>query len=153
MSTPVAIRDIALADHDALVALWIKAWTLTLPQIRFEEREAFIRARLFDYAQAPRRSRLAFAPDQQVLGFALLDTRLGELEQIAVAPEFWGKGVAEALLDDVRALAVGRISLTVNRDNPRACQFYRRQGFQETGESISPHSGLPLLHMEWREAR
>ncbi|MGL5448724.1 MAG: GNAT family N-acetyltransferase [Rhabdaerophilum sp.] len=144
------IRDVTAADHDALVTLWIQAWMLTLPQIRFDQREGFIRERFRDYAMPPRRSRIAHDLSSVPLGFYLLDVSNNELEQIVVAAEFWGKGVAEAMLEDARALSPNRITLTVNRDNPRACQFYRRQGFAETGESISPRSGLPLIHMEWR---
>ncbi|MBN8533929.1 MAG: GNAT family N-acetyltransferase [Rhizobiales bacterium] len=146
------MRNIEPADHDALAALWIRAWMLTLPQIRFDERELFIRERFHDYAQPPRHARVACNEAGQPLGFCLIDTNLNELEQIVVAPEFWGKGTAEAMLDDARCLSPDRLILTVNRDNPRAIAFYRRQGFVETGESVSPRSGLPLLHMEWRAA-
>ena len=154
MSTALhpVIRDVTLADHDSLVALWIRAWMHTLPQIRFDEREPFIRERFRDYAMPPRCSRVACDGSGDPIGFFLMDRSLHELEQIVVAPEFWGKGIAEAMLDDARALSPERIVLTVNRDNPRAVAFYRRQGFVETGASISPRSGLPLLHMEWRAA-
>jgi putative acetyltransferase len=148
--THPAIRDIEPPDHNALVALWIEAWALTLPQIRFDEREPFIRERLRDYTLPPRRARIACHAGGQPLGFFLIDTGAHELEQIVVAPEFWGKGIAEAMLADARQISPERIVLTVNRDNPRAVAFYRRQGFVETGGSISPRSGLPLLHMEWR---
>jgi putative acetyltransferase len=151
--TPIRLRDISPADHDTLVALWIRAWMLTLPQIRFDEREPFIRERFRDYALPPRRARVACDEAGQPLGFFLLDANIDELEQIVVAPEFWGRGIAEAMLEDARQLSPERIALTVNRDNPRAIAFYRRQGFAETGESISPHSGLPLLHMEWRASK
>jgi len=152
MSSPLhlSIRDVAPDDHDTLTALWIGAWALTLPQIRFDEREPFIRERLRDYALAPRRARHACDKVGQSLGFFLIDASLHELEQIVVAPEFWGKGIAEALLADARQISPDRLVLTVNRDNPRATAFYRKQGFIETGGSISPRSGLPLLHMEWR---
>lgn len=144
------IRNVAPDEHDALTALWIEAWTLTLPQIRFNERGPFIRERFRDYASPPRRARVACDEAGRPLGFFLIDTSLNELEQIVVAPQFWGKGIAEAMLEDARRLSPDRIILTVNRDNPRAVAFYRRQGFAETGASISPRSGLPLLHMEWR---
>jgi putative acetyltransferase len=146
------IRDVEPPDHDALAALWIRAWMLTLPQIRFDEREPFIRERFRDYALPPRSARMACDEAGHPLGFFLIDTSVNELEQIVVAPEFWGKGIAEAMLDDARKLSPDRLVLTVNRDNPRAVAFYQRQGFIQTGESISPRSGLPLLHMEWRAA-
>lgn len=144
------IRNVAADDHDALTAIWIEAWTLTLPQIRFDEREPFIRDRFRDYALPPRHARVACNRAGRPLGFFLIDSTQHELEQIVVIPEFWGRGIAEAMLEDARRLSPDRIILTVNRDNPRAIAFYRRQGFTQTGESISPRSGLPLLHMEWR---
>lgn len=143
-----ALREIAPADHDALVALWIAAWAKTLPQIRFEEREPFIRERFRDWSVPPRRGRLVEQAGA-LIGFYLIDCATYDLEQICVAPDNWGQGGAEALLADARLLSPQRITLTVNRENPRALAFYRRQGFVETGESISPRSGLPLIHMEW----
>ena len=147
VAVPILIRDIMAADTDALVALWIRAWTPTLPQIDFTAREPFIRTRLADFSAPPRHARVATSGEKQ-LGFALIDPRTSELEQIAVDPDCWGKGIARMLLEEAGRLCRAPLKLTVNKDNPRAVSFYRKYGFIETGEAISPYSGLPILSME-----
>lgn len=65
---------------------------------------------------------------------------------ITVAPEHRGTGVADALLEHLKAEAPsGRIVLGVNLDNERARAFYRRHGFVET-EPCYKGKGVT---MEW----
>ena len=65
---------------------------------------------------------------------------------ITVAPDFRGTGVADALMDYLKADAPsGRIVLGVNKDNERARAFYRRHGFVETGECYKGKG----VTMEW----
>ena len=64
------------------------------------------------------------------------------LSDIAVTPEARGKGVGKALLRYVeqkaRKQGFRRLALTVARDNERAIEFYRRQGFRVASEQGSP---------------
>jgi ribosomal protein S18 acetylase RimI-like enzyme len=65
---------------------------------------------------------------------------------ITVAPEHRGTGVADALLEHLKAEAPsGRIVLGVNLDNERARAFYRRHGFAETGPCYQGKG----VTMEW----
>jgi ribosomal-protein-alanine N-acetyltransferase len=56
---------------------------------------------------------------------------------IAVAQEYWGRGIGSALLGALIAAAVERgcaeIFLEVREDNPRARGLYLRRGFEEIG--------------------
>lgn len=60
------------------------------------------------------------------------------LVSVYVSPEFRGSGsgVADALLDGIEAWAVpwGRLTLLVNETNARAIAFYRRRGYEFTGQ-------------------
>jgi len=74
----------------------------------------------------------------------------GYLDQIVVAPEHWGGGIAAALLDEAKRLSPGGLSLLVNKDNDRAIAFYRKHGFVDDGEDKNPVSGIPVSRMRWR---
>ena len=56
---------------------------------------------------------------------------------IAVASEYWGRGVGSALLGALVQAARDRgcteVFLEVRKDNPRARGLYRRRGFEEIG--------------------
>ncbi len=80
----------------------------------------------------------------------MIDPATGWLDQIAVHPDQWGAGIAEALIGAAQRLSPTRVGLDVNADNPRAVAFYRRLGFVETGRGANPRSGLPTLMLEWR---
>src|SRR5262249_8410667 len=74
------------------------------------------------------------------------------LDQIVVAPEHWGAGVALALLDEAKRLSPKGIDLLVNKDNFRAIGFYEKHGFSYAGEDKNPVSGIPVNRMSWRAA-
>jgi hypothetical protein len=63
-----------------------------------------------------------------------------ELISLWVAPSARGHGVADALIEDIVAWAVGLRSpavwLSVREDNASAIALYRRRGFEATGERI-----------------
>jgi len=72
------------------------------------------------------------------------------LWQLFVRPQWWGKGVAPALLGEARAAAAaegyGRMRLFTPRDQRRARVFYEREGFRHTGwEALEESIGLVLV--------
>lgn len=143
------LLDMVDADTEALVALWIAAWTPVLPQIDFTARQGFIRDRLVEYRKPPKRARV-LEENGVTAGFSLVDPVRQDLEQIAVAPACLGKGAAQTLLDDAKRIAGNRLTLSVNKDNPRALAFYSKHGFGVTREGIAAASGLPIVFMEWK---
>jgi putative acetyltransferase len=94
--------------------------------------------------------RLAVVATGDIAGFVMIDTATGYLDQIAVRPDLWGAGLAEALIGEARRLSPDKVVLDVNADNPRAVAFYRRLGFREIGQGVNPRSGLATLKLEWR---
>ena len=58
------------------------------------------------------------------------------IHDIAVAPEFRGRGIGSALLAAVeahaRTLGCGKVTLEVRSDNARGMAAYRRAGFEST---------------------
>jgi putative acetyltransferase len=72
------------------------------------------------------------------------------LDQLVVAPERWGSGLAAALLAEAKRLSPRGLDLLVNKDNARAIRFYQKHGFVYAGEDKNPVSGIPVNRMTWR---
>jgi putative acetyltransferase len=85
-----------------------------------------------------------------MVGFVTVEADTGYLDQIVVAPECWGDGLAEILLAEARRLSPKQLVLHVNTDNTRAIHFYEKHGFTFAGDDINPVSGRPVYRMRWR---
>lgn len=70
-------------------------------------------------------------------------------------PELRGSGVAEHLVNTVKARAIDtgyrRVTLSVSPDNIRASRFYRKQGFVFINEflELSSHPRIKVQTMDW----
>jgi putative acetyltransferase len=73
----------------------------------------------------------------------------GHIDQLCVAADAWGSGAAGVLLNAVKRLSGGSLTLEVNQDNPRAVRFYEREGFRRAGEGRNASSGLSTWRYEW----
>jgi putative acetyltransferase len=148
-----ALRDMAVADREALLELWVEAWRAAIPAIDFAARREWFRERL---AQMERESFVlrgaASVASTRILGFIALSTKLRYLDQIVVHPDHWGKGIGEALIADAKRLAPEGFALDVNQDNPRAIAFYEKHGFRRLRADRNPASGLPTWWYAWRDA-
>ena len=144
----IALREPDERERAALVELWVAAWNATFPQMNFDGRRAWLRARLAQLEADGARLIAAF-DEEAPLGFVVIDPATNWLDQIAVLPAAFGRGVARALLAEARALSPARINLDVNADNARALRFYDREGFVKVGEGRNPNSGLPTFKLEW----
>lgn len=90
--------------------------------------------------------------DDALVGFVTVDPNTRYLDQIVVAPDAWGGGIAVLLLDAARTLSPTGLDLLVNKDNARAIRFYEKHGFRYDGEDVNPTSGRPVNRMVWRPA-
>ena len=88
--------------------------------------------------------------DGKLVGFVTVDPKTLYLDQLVVAPEAWGSGLAADLVAEAKRLSPAGLDLTVNADNARAIRFYENQGFVTTGTDSNPRSGAPILKMSWR---
>jgi putative acetyltransferase len=135
-----------------LTDLWVAAWRQAMPQIDFEARRLWFGVHLDGLHRQGFVTRCALDGAGALLGFVTIQPASGELDQIAVAPSAARRGLGRLLLAQARALAPGRITLTVNQDNGRALGFYKGEGFVKIGEGVNALSGLKTLRMEWRAA-
>lgn len=149
MTAAPTLRAYDGADEDAAIELWRRTWQQHFPHIDFTAREPWWRER-WRQELVPV-ARIMIAEQAGVLvGFVTVDPKTRYLDQIVVAPEAWGSGVAAALLDAAKGLSPGGIELMVNKENARAIHFYEKHGFAYIGEGTNPVSGRPVDRMAWR---
>lgn len=145
-----ALRRYSIADEDATIDLWRRTWQHHFPHIDFAGRESWWRERWRQELVPVAAIVVAEQDDKTLAGFVTIDPKTHYLDQIVVAPEAWGSGVARALLDEAKRLSPNGIDLLVNKDNLRAIRFYEKHGFAYNGEGPNPVSGKIVNKMRWR---
>ena len=82
------------------------------------------------------------------IGGAVVSTSEGHLRGMAVSPQWYGRGIAQRLLEamEKHLLSKGctRISLDTTEPLRRAMHFYEKSGFTRTGK-ITDFFGMPLI--------
>jgi putative acetyltransferase len=143
------LRPYAPTDEDAAIELWRRTWQLAYPQIDFTARLDWWRQRWRDEL-VPAATITVAEADAKMVGFVTVDVRTFDLDQIVVAPEAWGMGLATALMAEAKRISPAGLDLHVNTDNARAIRFYEKHGFVISGEAINWRSGAPVHKMSWR---
>lgn len=145
------LRPYVEHDLEPALKLWLKAWQAAYPDIDFVQRMPWWRARWENEILPVNDVVAALDRQNNLIGVVTITPATGYLDQIYVDPDWQGKDVAQALLNYAKARCPGGVSLHVNQSNARAVSFYRREGFEMTGESINPLSGLATYKMLWRK--
>ncbi len=135
---------------DGVADLWVAAWKTTGLPIDFDARRDWLVGRLAELAKDGAAILVGVDAQGRPAGLVTVDPANGYVDQLCVAPNEFGGGLARSLLDEAKRRAPGRVDLAVNVENPRACRFYEREGFLVVGVGTSPFSGLPMLHLRWR---
>jgi putative acetyltransferase len=143
------LRPYAPADEDAVIELWRRTWQQAYPRIDFTARLDWWRQRWRDEL-VPAATITVAEAGGQMIGFVTVDPSTFDLDQIVVAPETWGMGVATALMAEAKRISPAGLDLHVNTDNTRAIGFYEKHGFVISGEAINWRSGAPVHKMSWR---
>ena len=147
--TSFTLRPYASSDEEAAIELWQRTWQLAYPSIDFTARLDWWRQRWRDELVPVATITVAEA-NGQMMGFVTVDPGTFDLDQIVVAPEAWGMGVAAALIAEAKRISPDGLDLHVNTDNARAVRFYEREGFVVSGEALNWRSGAPVHKMSWR---
>jgi putative acetyltransferase len=149
VSTACTLRPYTAADEDAAIELWRRTWAQHYPHLDFNARVDWWRTRWHDELVPV--ARIVLAETGGVLtGFVTVDPKTMYLDQIVVAPEHWGSGIALALLGEAKRISPRGLDLLVNKDNARAIRFYVKHGFVYAGEDKNPVLGIAVSRMAWR---
>jgi putative acetyltransferase len=140
-------------DEDASVALWLRTWQATYPELDFAERLDWWRERWRNELLPSAEVVIAEADGakgREMIGFVTVDQRTLYLDQIVVAPERWRSSVGSALIAAAKRISPAGLDLDVNTDNAGAIGFYVQHGFVISGAGNNPISGKPVHRMSWR---
>jgi putative acetyltransferase len=149
MRSPATLRPYTVADEAAAIELWRQTWQEAYPAIDFAARVDWWRER-WRSELVPSASIVVAEAAGVLIGFVTVNAATGYLDQIVVAPQHWGAGIAEMLLDAAKRLSPARLELHVNQDNARAVRFYRKHGFAVAGEDVNARSSAPVYLMKWQ---
>jgi putative acetyltransferase len=136
-------------DCASLADVWVASWREAMPDIDFEARRPWFLDHLRALEAAGAITICAFSNLNRLLGFVMFDPARAFLDQLAVAPEAKGTGVAHLLLNEACRHSPNGLVLDVNQDNARALAFYEREGFAKTAEGVNPRSGLKTQRLRW----
>jgi len=143
----ITLRRYRDTDEATLIALWQHSWSRAYPDIDFAGRVLWWTTRWREELVA-KATIVVAEQDNTAIGFVTIDPT-GYLDQLVVAPQFWGSAAATALVDEAKRLSPSGITLLVNSDNARAIRFYARNGFVTAGHDVNPISGRPVLRLAW----
>jgi putative acetyltransferase len=146
------LRHFEEFDLPALVELWVAAWRDSGFDIDFEARRTWLVQRLTAHRAEGGAIVVGLDEIGRLAGFVTFDQESGYLDQLCVAPNARGSGIAKALLDQAKQLGRGIVELDVNEANERACRFYKREGFVVVTRGASALSGLPTLRLRWSQS-
>lgn len=136
-------------DRAALLDFWIAGWSATLPHIDFAAQRGWLSDHLDALVAAGACLLLTRTADGAPVAFLTVHPGTGALDQLAVAPDHAGRGLARELIAEAKRLSPAGLRLRVNKANGRAYALYRHVGFVVTGEDVSARSGLPVWTMAW----
>jgi putative acetyltransferase len=143
------VRPMLPADMPETLDVWVAAWQAAYPSIDFEARRDWTVDRIAELEHTGSLS-LVVLRAGRIVGAMVVNPDTGYLDQIVVATECQGLGVADILLSEARRLSPAGLDLHVNQDNARAVRFYEKNDFTTVGEDVNPRSGAPIFKMSWR---
>jgi putative acetyltransferase len=145
----VIVRPMRAEDLAQTLDMWVAAWQVAYPTIDFKARRGWTADRIAELERSGSRSFVAERNDR-IVGALVVNPDTGYLDQLVVATECQGRGIAAILLAEARRVTRGGLDLHVNQDNARAIAFYQKHDFQTVGEDVNPRSGAPIYRMSWR---
>jgi putative acetyltransferase len=147
--TDVIVRPMRAEDLSETLDMWVAAWQVAYPQIDFATRRGWTSDRIAELERTGSRSAVVLH-EGRIVGALVVNPDTGYLDQLVVATDCQGRGIAALLLAEARRIAPAGLDLHVNQDNARAIRFYQKHAFKTVGEDVNPRSGAPIYRMSWR---
>lgn len=135
------IRPGQESDRPFLRTLFLRARKISWPWMNSSEWQ------LEDFDAATLDEQLWVADiDGHRAGFASVWESDNFLHNLFVDPDFQGRGVGHALLQQVQSTFTSTGALKCLVQNEHALQFYLRHGWQQEAQGISPDGDYWLMH-------
>jgi ribosomal protein S18 acetylase RimI-like enzyme len=96
-------------------------------------------------------------PKQFQINLALIDDKVvgmiafneTEISQLYIHTDYQGMGIGQTLLDKVKVISRGRLTLYTFEVNENAQRFYEKNGFKIIGRGYENEENLPDIQYEW----
>ena len=151
MVADLRIRPYDPADLDAVVALWYRSWTTSLPGLRHPHPVGEWHRRFRE--EISRQQAVWVAElDGRLAGFLAMFEHTGYVDQLYVEPRLQGRGVGTALLAQARQASPSGLTLHALQANTTARAFYLRHGFVEGPSGTNRVNGQPNVEYRWTPA-
>ena len=136
------IRKYKISDTDALISIWDNAEALAHPFLSADVRNQVRKDMRSMYL--PNAETWVLEDDGVPVGFiAMIDKEIGGL---FLDPSQQGKGMGRQMVDHVVSLK-GPLTVEVFKDNKIGLPFYKRYGFEVTGEGVFDVTGDETFKM------
>ena len=142
------LRPYIESDFEPLMALWVKTWQHTYPDIDFSARLPWWKARWTNELLPTGEITVAINAQNEQLGFIVLTPATGYIDQLVVSPDVQRSGLGANFLNYAEKRSTPDLTLDVNQSNEKALQFYLAQGFLIAGTSINPRSQMPVYQLK-----
>jgi len=137
---PLAIREAAPEDADAVANVWLSSFKATYP-FPPAHPDSDVRRWIRDEIVPRAETFVAVEPDGTIVGFMTLHG--DDLDQLYVRPDRFDRGIGSRFVDLAKQLRPHGLSLYTFQVNERARRFYERHGFRVvflgSGESNEEH--------------
>ena len=140
----ISIRPLQEADLDTVVDLWLKSSIKAHSFIEASFWEGQVNAMREVYI--PSADTWVADYEGMLVGFVSLNEEI--LAALFVHPFFQGNGIGKQLLQFAMEQSDSLV-LSVYKENKRAMDFYRKQGFEAVQEQVDKHTGMPEVIMVW----
>src|SRR3954447_5684407 len=113
------LRPMLAADLPEMIDMWVATWQVAYPRINFEARRGWAFDHILELERTGSCS-VVVLTGGRIVGALVVNPETGYLDQIVVATDVQGRGIADALLAEARRLSPALLELHVNQDNARA---------------------------------
>ena len=138
------IRPLRAEDLNQVVEMWYCASVLAHDFI--VEDFWHSQKQMMHDTYLPNSDSWVYEVDGDILGF--ISYYQGFIPALFVSPSTQSQGIGKQLLNSLKQ-QYNPLQLTVYAENPRAHQFYLKQGFQEVERKVCQHTGHQEIVMDW----
>jgi len=150
MPEEIIIREYRAVDFDAVTILWRISREKSLPDFQQEKGHFFHEDRTY-FRNHVLKDNLVWVVEVDNSPVAFMAMKNEFIDQLYIHPDYWRRGIGEALLNFAREQSPDHLWLYTLQVNVNARAFYEKNGFvaEKFGVSPPPESE-PDVEYHWR---